>query len=383
MQKSDHDKTALLCLCFCISKLLGSHVKGGGELPTQALRGTYRLAAKHDLAHLVCTGSGQNQGDPVRQGLYKQFQMAMYRYVQQSAALDEISGAFNEEGIPFLPLKGSVLRNHYPEPWMRTCGDMDILIHPSDFERARETLVEQCGLKFESANKKDAQFYGPSGVHLELHFVLISDTTVWALQPDMIWSHCTHNGFCYTMADEDFYAYHLIHMRNHFLTGGCGIRSVLDLWILNHRVEHDEEKRNAKLAECGLTEFAAASVHLSEVWFGMEEHTPLTQSMEDYIVGAGVYGSVENWAQVRQAQNDGKAKSLFKRLWLPYDRLIWDYPKLEGRRYLQPYYEAKRFFKMVFSGRIGRSVQELNVNRRMDKLRRKKLQSMLEQLGIL
>lgn len=370
-------QAALFSLLFSV--LFGEKV----SLPTQQLAQLYQFAAGHDLAHLVGVAISQEQEkEPAGQAFRKQFQMAMYRYIQQDAALMEISRAFDKAGIPYLPLKGSVLREYYPEPWMRTCGDIDILIHPADFEKAKETLIKQCCLKFESANKKDAQFYGPLGVHLELHFVLISNEAVVALRPDAIWSHCTHDGFRYAMADEDFYAYHLMHMRNHFSTGGCGIRTFLDLWILNHRVEHDGKKRDAKLAECGLTEFAAASVHLSEVWFGTAEHTRLTQAMEDYIVGAGVYGSVENWAQVRQAQNGGKAKSLFKRLWLPYDRLKWSYPKLEGRRYLQPYYEAKRFFKMISSGRMGRSIQEVKTNQSMDLRRREELRAMLDQLGI-
>lgn len=48
------------------------------------------------------------------------------------------------------------------------------------------------------------------------------------------------------MSDADFYAFHLEHMKQHFTTGGCGIRFFLDLWILNHSVKDKKEKKERK-----------------------------------------------------------------------------------------------------------------------------------------
>ena len=46
--------------------------------------------------------------------------------------------------IPFLPLKGSVIRQYYPEPWMRTSCDIDILV---DFEKdAHVGLFKYAGM---------------------------------------------------------------------------------------------------------------------------------------------------------------------------------------------------------------------------------------------
>ena len=42
--------------------------------------------------------------------------------------LGRICGALEKAEIDFIPLKGSVLRNLYPEPWMRTSADIDILV---------------------------------------------------------------------------------------------------------------------------------------------------------------------------------------------------------------------------------------------------------------
>ena len=71
---------------------------------------------------------------------------------------------------------------------------------------------------------------------------------------------------------------------------------------------------------------------MTEVWFGKAEHTELTHQVERFILaGGGVYGSVENWAIVQKVRNQGKLKSVIRRIWLPYEELCWSYPSLEGK----------------------------------------------------
>ncbi len=123
------------------------------------------------------------------------------------------------------------------------------------------------------------------------------------------------------MPDDIFYAYHVEHMIRHFGTGGCGARFFLDLYILNRFAQ-------------GL-------------------------------------------------QSGSTATSLWRRIWLPYEKLYWSYPQLEGTRFLQLYYEAKRIIKMITDGRMSRSVAELKANRETDISREGNVAEMLGELGIL
>lgn len=90
--------------------------------------------------------------------LKQQENLALYRYMNQDYALQEIGEVFTEKQIPFLPLKGSVLREEYPEPWLRTSGDIDILVHEQDVKRASQVLMEICGFSREGGDKKDISF---------------------------------------------------------------------------------------------------------------------------------------------------------------------------------------------------------------------------------
>ena len=145
-----------------------------------------------------------------------------------------------------------------------------------------------------------------------------------------------------------FYFYHIAHMIKHFELGGCGVRSFLDLWVMNHRMDFNEQKRNELLEQGGLLAFANASKRLSEVWFGNVDHTELTAQMEDYLIDAGVYGNFENRIAVTSAKKGGKFKYMLSRIWVPYERLKYVYPNLENKRILTPFYQIKRWCK-VFS----------------------------------
>lgn len=357
------------------------------ELTEQEQENLYKISTLQDVGHLVSIGIRNNQNskwaDQYKKKFLQQEHMAVYRYINQSQALEEIEDLFQDNQIFYLPLKGSVLRRHYPEEWMRTSGDIDILIREQDFERAKDLLIQKCRFFHSTENEKDASFYRDRCVHLELHKNLIKDDTILDFCPEYIWNNVLYDKYKCSMKDEDFYTYHLEHMKNHFLTGGCGVRYFIDLWILNHFFgEIDRLTRKKKVDRCGLTEFEEAAVHLSEVWFGSEKHNRLTQQMEDFIFKAGVYGSIENWALVQEVKHNGKWKRVWKRLWLPYNQLCWDYPKLKGKRYLQPYYEGKRFAKMITDGRWKRSVRELNADKEIDKYRKEETREMLQKLNI-
>ena len=351
------------------------------ELDPEQQKKLYKTAVRQDLAHLVSYAM-RKKGLPVEKEFSDQENLAVYRYTHQALALEEIGYLFGQEEIPYLPLKGSVLRGYYPEAWMRTSSDIDVLIQEKDFERAKKILTEKARFRFESGNLKDASFYRDECVHLELHRNLVRDKVQDVFLSEHVWEQVEWNGMHCTMPDELFYCFHIEHMLRHFETGGCGIRFFLDLWILNHRDGHDRVKREALLEQSGRKKFEETARHLSEVWFGGQEHTELTRKMEHFLFRAGVYGTIENWALVQEVQCESKVKSVLGRLWLPYEHLCWSYPELRGRKYLQPYYEGKRFFQMILDGRWKRSVKELTANRTVDVKKKEEMSRMLEELGL-
>ena len=349
----------------------------------------YRLSKAHDLAHIVGDALIKNDLIPegeIRSKFDKQLMMAVYRYERINYELDCLRTVLNEGRIPFLPLKGSVIRQDYPEPWMRTSCDIDILVSEAEADRAAQLLVERLGYRKEGQGSHDISLFSEHGVHLELHYSLIEGNWVGHMESILrsVWSYASlvADTSEHTLSDEMFYYYHLAHMAKHFVYGGCGIRPFLDLWVLNHRVSFDREKRERLLEQGGLLTFAARAEELSEVWFGDGNHTDVTRQMQAYLLRGGVYGTTENRVAVQQVKKGGKLRYALSRIWLPYDVLRFQYPSLTGKKALLPLYEVRRWFKLLFRGGVRRSVNELRLNSATTEEEQTKTKALLGELGI-
>ena len=257
------------------------------------------LAQKHDVIHLIVFALKKNGLlDEGNKNLESKMLIAVYRLEKLNYELTKLCAALEQAEVPFIPLKGSVLRQYYPEPWMRTSCDIDVLVHEEDLQRTVSYLSDNLGYRRESQNSHDISMFTQGGVHIEVHYDLVEDGRANSAAEVLkrAWNVAVKHDGCnyqYEMPDEMFYFYHIAHMAKHFVgTGGCGIRPFLDIWFLNHRIDFNREKREKLLSDGGLGVFAKQAELLSEVWFGNAEHTKITRQMEKYILRGGVYGTI-------------------------------------------------------------------------------------------
>lgn len=94
--------------------------KSQQTLTDEELVKLYKLSKSHDIAHLVGDALIKNDliGDgEIKAKFQKQIMLAVYRYEKINYELGRLRKVLNEAEIPFILLKGSVLRRYYPEPW--------------------------------------------------------------------------------------------------------------------------------------------------------------------------------------------------------------------------------------------------------------------------
>lgn len=363
-------------------------------LSGDALKSLYRLSKAHDLAHLVGAALDENQlllqEAPVSEKFRKQTMMAIYRYQQLQYELNQICNVLEEAKIPFIPLKGSVLRQYYPQPWMRTSCDIDILVHERDLQIAAIVLIEklQYQLLEKEKGRHDWSLYSPSGVHLELHFGLVEPGRANSANEilNQIWENVTRSSlqkeYHLNLTDPMFYFYHIAHMAKHFEVGGCGVRPFIDLWILNHRMPYNENIRKELLKKGGLTSFEEAAVNLSEVWMNGTEPNELVITMQNFILSGGAFGNVENRVAAQQKKRGGKFRYILSRVFLPYSLMRLQYPVLKKHKWLLPIMEVRRWIQHIFSGGLKRSTNEIKINQSMSAEKQSETAWMMEQLGL-
>ena len=282
----------------------------------QTLERLYKLSKSHDLTHLLADSLDKNGlliAPPIRNAFIQQRNMAIYRYEQQRYEFEQICEALAEEEIAYIPLKGSILRDYYPQAWMRTSCDIDILIKQGDLKKASQALVSKLDYNYESSNSHDESFYSPSGVHLELHHSLLEDCVNREASEflDGVWEECSPCEDCsyrMQMSNEFFYFYHIIHMSKHILNGGCGIKPFLDLWIMDESFTLDKARVNKWLEKCNLLSFTKEARKLVEFWLNDGECEDGTKLFEEFLLTGGVYGTAKNRVSVERSQEGGKFK---------------------------------------------------------------------------
>lgn len=361
-------------------------------VPEQTMEAMYALAQRQDLAHFpghVLGAEGKLGQDELSQKLKSAAMQALYRHVRREYDYRQVCEAFQTAEIPFIPLKGTVLRDLYPQAWMRTSCDSDILVKPSDLERAVEVLRDRLGYKGFARTEHDIGCESPTGMLLELHFDTIQERYASAGSRGVlarVWEDArpvSQGAFHMVMSDAMFYYYHIAHMAKHFETGGCGVRPFLDLWILNHKTEFDGKAREELLREGGLWKFAQAAEKLAEAWFSGEAMDEMTGQMQDYIFRAGLYGDQENRAALGQAKNGGKLRYvLFQRVFMPYRYLKAEYPVLEEKKWLTPVYQVKRWLRVLTQKDTKRRIEELRVNTGTSRERTENARKLLHYLGM-
>ncbi len=375
----------LIKCSVCECELDESLVDG---LSGEALAELYKLSKPQDMAHIladVLLSNGLIPDGEIKKLYSKERMTAVYRHAQIKHELSRLFSALDESKIRYMPLKGSVIRKYYPKPELRTSCDIDIFVDEADLDRASAILTDSLSYSFDVRTPHDVAFFSESNTHVELHFDLIENDERVRAVLSRVWEESIPDGDSahrVVMTNEMFLVYHVAHMAKHFSSGGCGVRPFLDLWILKNKMGYDKESAESLIRECGLERFFAGAMQLSDVWFSGSAHTEITKEMEAYILGASIYGNIENRVAILKTKRGGRFRYIIGRIFLPYRKLKRIYPRLEKYPVLLPFYEIKRWLRLVFRKDTSRALYELKVSANVSEDKANRLTCMLDSLGL-
>lgn len=329
------------------------------ELTPEVIASVYSLAKKHSLSHLVsryALQKGVQVPPKLAMELHRVDFCAVYQYERMQYAYQEICDTFEESAIDYIPLKGAVIRQYYPEEDMRTSCDIDILVQEETLETAICAL-ERKGYRRGERAYHDVSLYAPNGTHLELHFNIRENRENLDAVLKDAWKYAVAvKGSRYEFSNAFFVFHMYAHMAYHFLSGGCGIRSLMDIWVTEHRMNATYTCAKELLKKAGIYQFAQEMSLLTNQCFSSGNYS---DPLLSYIWRGGIYGSQKNWLTV-QKKNAGNA-FLFavKRIFLPYKSMTVLYPFLSKAPVLLPLCWVHRVIKAVFKGKSRKYVNEV------------------------
>lgn len=349
----------------------------------------FELAQRHDIAHLISDALGKNglSGIGAQEKFQKALMQAIFRYANIEHEQSRICDTLEAEGIDYIPLKGALIRELYPEPYMRTSCDIDILVKECDLERAAGALAERLSYKKDGGEHyHDISLYSESGVHLELHFNILENTEGIDALLGRVWEYseraegASHR---YLETKEFFLFHHIAHMSYHFAGGGCGIRPFLDLYLMREKLEYDEREVERMCSECGIGAFYQGVRALTAVWLEGKTHTELTRLMQSYLLFGGAFGSLDNKIAVEKSSKKmSRARYILSRIFLPYPALKGRYPVLEKHKYLVPVFTVVRWFDILRPSKRRSISRELEINRAVDESKTQNISRLFYELEI-
>lgn len=372
--------------------LLRAHVLGGEPLSDEQRSAIsdnadalLALSRHHDMTHLI----GFSLFEAGLSEIYSKFEnhhiLALFRYESIAYEQVRVCQVLEDAKIPHMPLKGTLLRALYPEPWMRPSCDVDVLVGESDLDRAVDVLCQN-GYSVRDRTSHDVGLFSTGHIPTELHFRLWENGQSDAIRTllDSAFETATlaeGSQYRYEMSDELFYFYHVAHMAKHVEHGGCGIRPFLDLWLMDKDTEN-AGRRNALLEDGDLLRFTEVARRLCRVWFEGQPNDSTSEGLETFILCGGTYGNEDNRVAILQQQRGGRLRYAFSRIFVPLDDLKVHFPILNQHPWLAPVLHVFRWFRILFRGDAGRSIEELNRNQNVSQKTADRMKRLLDDLGL-
>lgn len=325
----------------------------------------YKLAKKHSAANLIWYAVEKLNTLPEAETLIKwqtSYGMYLNNTAYQDMELENLVEIFASNGYDFMALKGAQIKQYYPEPDMRSMGDIDFLLKTDKSQDARDKVKDimlSNGYEIDLLNDGQVDSYkNANGVIIEIHFEFSHINHAFYEHFIVDWDKLVKiDDHRYEMTLEDLYYFNVGHFAKNMFTKGIGFKTVLDTYVLWNKLS-DSEKQNvtSKLAKIELDTFNDTLVELSKIWFENKADDNLFQ-IGEYILDNGVYGTEKHRAIVdvmgeeSKGNSNGKASFLLMRIFPPADLLYNRFKIKHKNPILLPFLWLIRILNLVFSSK--------------------------------
>ena len=298
----------------------------------------YRICKFHKIQSMVCPGIQKlpKEQQPPEE-ILKKFQeaesMEIARDAVQAFSQEELLEAFEKEGISVLPLKGILMKRFYPVTSMRMMADLDILYETGRGKEV-EAVLTDLGYYCDHRDSHHDVFFRKPFMNIEMHHCMIGENSLLDAYYEDIWKRARQEegkSHIYRLSWEDFYIFMIAHMAKHFQGGGCGIRSIVDMWLFSDRMKEslDWDYVRKELEKIELAQFERCMCDLVSVWFEEKAETEFYAQLTELLMQSGIYGTITNYniqhvAEVDKRVWKGQIKVWMEAIFLPYKASMWD-----------------------------------------------------------
>ena len=339
------------------------------ELPEGlSFQNVFRYGLAHDVANLAFYALEKLEHLPEKE-LFDRWRLrrdlAISRDLNQQFAREEIVQELKGRGIPFLEVQGTVLKKLYPRSEYRTMSDIDLIVKPEHLLQCGEVLGK-LGYRWKNTFGIEIDGERAPNILVEIHTVFFSERNVYGgiMKPPFSIEEPTPKD-----VEEELYLYSILHVAKHYFSSGCGIRRVLDMYLINRAYGEcaDSPYIKSALEKAKLTEFASDMFRLAESWFSPSGDPNFQEPMAMKLLHSAVHGTTKQMvaSDLNKLSDSSeytvglKLKYLLLRVFPGDNIMLLHYPFLAKYRFLYPIFWVHRILKMLFSEGLKRSFRTL------------------------
>ena len=247
----------------------------------------FRLADEQSLASVVYIQCREWLKDPP--DFHRTFLNSVSESANRKYLLQEITDRFQKEQIPLICIKGSVYRDWWPVPELRSMGDIDLVIRTEDRQKTDEIMLSLGYHKMVDNHAVWTYWIEPFMFELHDHmfYEYLASRFDYRAYFDHIWEKAYHasafvveNGNLFIPDDNLHFLYLMTHTAKHVINKGSGFRPFLDMVFYARNPKMDWNIIRQELQKTGLLHFTETCFALCERWFRVSMPLP-HQELED------------------------------------------------------------------------------------------------------
>lgn len=275
------------------------------------------------------------------------------RLTRQNIEASVILSGLESQNIRYIKLKGSHIKEYYPNELMRSFTDVDLCIDEENREKAGK-ILESMGYELKSSLDYHDEYEKDSFYIYELHTKVVSEQDKYKSVFDNPFEKAVaeNENSSYKLKNEYLYLHLFFHLYKHFTNSGCGIRFFADFLVFREYVEDtDFEFVLSVLKKYKLTEFYKTLQNLLAYFFDGKPAEKSTEEIALYIFGNNTTG---NWMLNMANFSFWDKLKYFSKIWFPSANTLKErYPVLKKAPVLLPFCWIKRGFKSLFVDRTS------------------------------
>ena len=359
-------------MIYLVSCALHDRIPTGNELAQMDLKQIYSIAKFHSLQSIVyiclekCVKEyGESVVAPeILQRFYSIYQTTIHRQLMFDLEREAFLDFLGQRGW-YLCLKGVVLQRYYPSLGMRQMADNDILVDIALCPEIRDYFTSR-GYEAEGYGTGCHDSYLRGMLNFEIHRKLFSEAARTRRGADyysdvksMLIPGDKPGEMHFN--DNDFYVYFLYHAYKHYAEGGCGVRTLMDIFVYRTKNENlDEKYINKQLNTLGISDYADDSYELAMMIFSPDARPtdvlePKLSEMLEYYITSGTFGTQQHVVKNNVIEIAGgervtaitKIKYLWRRIFPDISYYNLNYPRASRLIFTIPILWFARLFRGI------------------------------------